>query len=354
MSTPDVSIIIPCYNVEKYFVRCMNTIVNQTLKNIEIILVDDASPDGIPVLCDEWCKKDTRIKVIHKKVNEGLGFARNSGLEIASGRYVAFVDSDDFVSFDMYRRLYEASDGEKMDAVLCGLEKETVHGGLDYIHDYDSTCVFSKAEMHRLAMSFLHGTELSNGKRLFMSVWHGIYKRETIEKYGLRFYSERDILSEDLPFQVSFFVNANEVKFIPDYLYTYCHNLGSLSNKFKVSKFDTATNLRQLLYKIVPKTDYSSFFIDIEYYGRVRYLLSDLVFADNISWNEKYNTVKRLCKNQIWRCLNLRLGQENYSWKFIRQYKLLCSNMSLPLLLFVIFDKKINKRSLCLKKGMVN
>ena len=96
MSKPCVSVIVPIYNVEKYLDRCLKSIINQTLKNIEIILVDDESPDLCPQKCDEAAKYDNRIKVIHKK-NGGLGFARNSGLEIATGKYVYFVDSDDYL-----------------------------------------------------------------------------------------------------------------------------------------------------------------------------------------------------------------------------------------------------------------
>ena len=93
---PKVSIIVPVYNVEKYLDRCMESLLNQTLKDIEIILVDDGSPDNCPQICDEYAKKDSRVKVVHK-VNAGLGYARNSGLDVASGEYVAFVDSDDYV-----------------------------------------------------------------------------------------------------------------------------------------------------------------------------------------------------------------------------------------------------------------
>ena len=96
-----VSIIVPVYNVEKYIDRCMKSLMNQTLHEIEIILVDDGSPDSCPQMCDEYAKQDTRVKVIHKE-NAGLGYARNSGLEIATGEYVAFVDSDDYVDTQMF------------------------------------------------------------------------------------------------------------------------------------------------------------------------------------------------------------------------------------------------------------
>ena len=96
MTHPKVSVIVPIYNVEKYLDECMVSLLNQTLKDIEIILVDDESPDNCPKMCDEYANKDKRVKVVHKK-NGGLGFARNSGLDVATGEYVAFIDSDDWI-----------------------------------------------------------------------------------------------------------------------------------------------------------------------------------------------------------------------------------------------------------------
>lgn len=91
-----VSVIIPVYKVEKYLDRCMESVVRQTYKNIEIILVDDGSPDNCPQMCDEWAKKDNRIKIIHKK-NSGQADARNQGMKISTGEYICFVDSDDYI-----------------------------------------------------------------------------------------------------------------------------------------------------------------------------------------------------------------------------------------------------------------
>lgn len=122
---PKVSIIVPVYNVEKYFDRCINSLINQTLREIEIILVDDESPDNCPEMCDKYAKKDSRIKVIHKK-NGGLGFARNSGLDIAAGEYFAFVDSDDYVDLDFYEKLYTAAKNGDYDLAQGGISKK--HG----------------------------------------------------------------------------------------------------------------------------------------------------------------------------------------------------------------------------------
>ena len=101
-----ISIIVPVYSVEEYLDECVQSLVNQTYTNIEIILVDDGSPDRCPDMCDEWAKKDSRIQVIHKK-NGGLSSARNAGLDVAIGNYISFVDSDDFFDERMYEKLYE-------------------------------------------------------------------------------------------------------------------------------------------------------------------------------------------------------------------------------------------------------
>ena len=95
-----VSVVLPIYNVEQYLERCVNSVVNQTYTNLEIILVDDGSPDNCPQMCEDWKKRDSRIKVVHKK-NAGLGMARNSGIEVATGEYICFFDSDDYVKRDI-------------------------------------------------------------------------------------------------------------------------------------------------------------------------------------------------------------------------------------------------------------
>ena len=100
-----ISVVIPVFKVEKYLTRCLKSVINQTYQNLEIIIVDDGSPDNCPQICDEYKKKDKRIKVIHK-INEGLSAARNDGIKIASGNYITFIDSDDFISKFFIEELY--------------------------------------------------------------------------------------------------------------------------------------------------------------------------------------------------------------------------------------------------------
>ena len=105
---PKVSVIVPVYKVEPYIEKCICSLINQTLKDIEIILVDDGSPDNCGIICDKFAKQDSRIIVIHKE-NGGLSDARNAGMKVASGEFLGFVDSDDYVSQEMFELLYTAS-----------------------------------------------------------------------------------------------------------------------------------------------------------------------------------------------------------------------------------------------------
>lgn len=342
---PKVSIIIPCYEVERYLDRCMETVVKQTLKDIEIILVDDCSPDRVPEICDEWTKTDNRIKVIHKEKNEGLGFARNTGLDIAKGEYVAFVDSDDYVDTTMYEQLYNASEHGIFDAVFCGLKQETINGSYLRINDFKDIKTFNKHELYKTALSFINKTDLCENERLFMSVWHSIYKRNIIESYHIRFYSEREILSEDLPFQVEFCLKANKIKFIPQHLYYYCLNKSSLTHKFVVNKFNAAFNLRTLLLDITNDYIEGRALIDSEFYSRIRNMLSKLIFSKNYSIIYKYQFIRQLCLKDIWEKLDMSYD-ENKSWKYKMQYYLLKRNSPLSLFVFCILDKIINKNLL--------
>ncbi len=140
---PEISIIVPVYKVEAYLDRCVNSILNQTFKDFELILVDDGSPDRCPQMCDEWAEKDDRIKVIHKE-NGGLSSARNVGLKIASGNYIGFVDSDDWIVLDMYEILYSLI--IKYDAdISCG-QLKIVNDFIPYIKEKNIIKVNSQNE----------------------------------------------------------------------------------------------------------------------------------------------------------------------------------------------------------------
>lgn len=121
MEEPLISVIVPVYKVEPHLDKCISSIVNQTYKNLEIILVDDGSPDNCPAMCDAWAEKDSRIRVIHK-TNGGLSDARNAGMAVATGELMAFVDSDDWIAPDMYEHLYRRLAEDNSDIAACGVQ----------------------------------------------------------------------------------------------------------------------------------------------------------------------------------------------------------------------------------------
>ena len=120
MSKIKVSVIVPIYKTEKYLSTCVESLLCQTLKEIEIILIDDGSPDNCPALCDNYALKDSRIKVIHK-TNSGLSDARNIGIKEAAGEYIGFVDSDDWVKPEMFEKMYQNAIQNNADVVVCNL-----------------------------------------------------------------------------------------------------------------------------------------------------------------------------------------------------------------------------------------
>ena len=124
---PRISVIVPVYNVERYLPACIDSILNQSFYDLEVILIDDGSPDRCGVICDEYSHKDKRIKVIHQD-NHGVSFARNEGLKIATGDYYGFVDPDDFISPDMYCTMIKAAEDEDAGIAICGFAFCTENG----------------------------------------------------------------------------------------------------------------------------------------------------------------------------------------------------------------------------------
>ena len=237
---PKVSVIIPCYNVEKYLDRCMKTIVGQTLQEIEIILVDDKSPDNTPAKCEDWANKDSRIKVIHKVQNEGLGYARNTGLEHATGEYVAFVDSDDFVSLNMYESLYNCAIKENADAVYSNsiFYKDDRHQSIRYDVS-EETHIVGRKDIDEFLLDIVGpAPSYPHNVKYMMSVWHAVYRRKVFDEYSIQFVSERQLISEDLIFDIDYLCHCNNIVYLKEAHYYYCDNGTSLSRKVDTTRYE--------------------------------------------------------------------------------------------------------------------
>lgn len=213
-----ISVIVPIYNVEKYLIRCIDSILNQTYKNIEIILIDDGSPDKCPEICDEYLKKDQRIKVIHKK-NGGLSDARNAGMEIAKGDYISFVDSDDYIYEEMYENLINLMDIYKVDIASCSVQKfyEDENINLNYNKKYDIK-IYSNEEALK---------SLIEEQDIKQTVWNKIYKRHIIN--DIKF--EVGKIHEDEYWTYQIIGNANNIAYINKPMYYYLQRKDSIMGK---------------------------------------------------------------------------------------------------------------------------
>ena len=208
-----VSVIVPIYKVEQYLDECVESIVNQTYKNLEIILVDDGSPDGCPQMCDEWLRKDGRIKVIHKK-NGGLSSARNAGLDVATGEFVCFVDSDDFICLEALQKLHDRFGDDESVGIVSGMIYRYQEGKTS---DYNSEW-FLKAEKVILGGNFLQETLT---QKTSFTVWNKLYRRTLLA--GVFFREGRN--NEDSLFMYDLgkkICNMNVCMVeIPHYVYYY-------------------------------------------------------------------------------------------------------------------------------------
>lgn len=166
-----ISIVVPIYNVEQYLQKCVDSLINQTYKNLEIILVDDGSPDNCPKICDEYAKQDSRIKVIHKE-NGGLSDARNAGMNIATGEYISFIDSDDWIKSEMIEDMYNRMIEDNSDLVSSGVLWVDENGAEIRNATVSENCVLNTEQ----AMA-----ELINDGKLKQHVWNKLYKADLIK-----------------------------------------------------------------------------------------------------------------------------------------------------------------------------
>lgn len=279
-----ISVIIPIYKVEEYLDECVASIVTQTHKNLEIILVDDGSPDNCPQMCDNWAAKDSRIRVIHKP-NGGLSDARNAGIDAATGEYIAFVDSDDFIKPDMLEKLYTAIQKEKADIAACGIlncegDRRTAWGCRD----------FAGSSEQILAL-------LYDDAAYPVAAWNKLYRRSCWET--LRFPVGKTC--EDAFTTYRLVHNAKRIVMISEALYCYRIRPGSImTSAFSLKKMDEEEAWRcnyQFVEKHHPKLKNAAFDF---YLQRVNVLIHTMTKEDRLSFAEQYRMLRRILKTQWW------------------------------------------------------
>ena len=250
-----ISVIVPVYKVEAYLDRCVQSIVDQTYKNLEIILVDDGSPDNCPAMCDAWATKDRRIRVIHKK-NGGLSDARNAGMEIASGTFMGFIDSDDYIAPEMYQLLYDRIVADDSDLAACGVEMVWEDGTPPRPLTRTGQCVLNREEAMEavIAESWLK-----------QPVWYKLYKTELIR--GIAFPIGK--YHEDVFWSWQAVAKAQKVSVFDTPCYFYLQRSGSIMGEgYSLRRLDAIEAKRERLE-----------FLEKEYPGLAAHSRTDLLFT---------------------------------------------------------------------------
>ncbi len=266
------SVVMPVYGVERYLRTAVDSVLAQTFEDFELILVDDCSPDNCPAICDEYAAKDSRVSVIHKPQNEGLGRARNSGLQAARGEYVLFVDSDDSISRLLLEKAYEAA----------GTAQVVVFG---FVSDYENkfgTSTWAEAlsppDMHISRAEDMGQAFVALSRaRVFAYAWNKIYRRDFLETCGVLF--ETTELIEDFLFNIAVFEHVSELRCIPNTLYYYRHPAHeTLASRYSRWFFDLAKR-KYLLEKsfLIKKQAYTAENAQFLMKGYIKHLISAFV-----------------------------------------------------------------------------
>lgn len=227
-----ISVIIPVYKVEKYLCRCVDSVLEQTYTNMEIILVDDGSPDNCPVMCDEYARQDSRVKVIHQE-NAGLSGARNAGIDMAQGQWLAFVDSDDYLAADFLERLYQACVNTGSSLSVC--RWEYVRGETIPEHGTGETRVYTGREM-------LANLYVPDGA-YFVVAWNKLYRKELFE--DIRYPLGR--IHEDEATTYRIYDKVKKAAYVDRSLYGYFVTPVSITRGFNPKRMDWVTAVAERL-----------------------------------------------------------------------------------------------------------
>nr|WP_194191072.1 glycosyltransferase [Clostridium chrysemydis] len=234
---PKVSVVVPIYNVENYLDKCINSIINQSLKDIEIILVDDGSTDNSLKIIEDFKKRDNRIKVIQKK-NGGQGSARNEGIKIASGEYIGFVDADDYIDLDMYEKLYKEANG-KLDICVCSRKS---------INDEGKELIKIKAEsIKNKAFNISEYVEGYLMQSHTLIVCNKIYDKNLLIDNRITFKEFNEIGSEDTLFNLEVLRNCKNIGVVSETYYNQISRTGSTTRKYNAGYMIRLGNLLKTL-----------------------------------------------------------------------------------------------------------
>lgn len=303
---PLISVIVPVYNVEKYLNRCIDSILNQTFKQIEIILVNDGSTDNSPTICDEYCERYENIIVIHKE-NNRVAAARNDGIKIATGKYISLVDSDDWIEPNMLEEMYNKAEEFQTDITMCDFKKAGIES------EYTVSQPIREGYYDRNMIE----TELFPCLIMFENIefpptisnWTCLFRREFLIENDL-FYDEDVHYCEDSIFGSKAMYNANGFYYMKNkYFYNYFYNPNSTTSTCNMKKWDSYLIINERLKEYFEDSKF-----DFSRQIKINMLYFTLNFLgeigkSNLDYKEKRKLCKKLfsseCVKNIFECFKL-------------------------------------------------
>jgi len=282
--SPKVSVVVPIYKTETYLHKCIDSILAQTYTNLEVILVNDGSPDGCGMICDEYAEKDSRVKVIHKQ-NGGVSSARNAGLDIATGEYISFVDSDDYVECNMIEVLADNMISSGADLVVCNYNNVFPGNKTRINSSYENVTFGSIHEFEKLFVYYCGEVKIIN------SPWNKLYRRYLCGKFDAKVH-----FYEDLLFVLDYMRRCNKISVINGALYNYQHiNTDSATMRYKDNHLEMWASLLVPLENFCTEV-FSSVFdmneLDFLFCMDIEAVLRYYV-ACNLSYIRVYSKVKK-------------------------------------------------------------
>ena len=289
---PKVSVIIPVYNVEKYLRKCLDSIINQTLKDIEIIIVNDCSTDNSLQIIEEYKQKDDRIVFVDLKQNKGVSNARNEGIKLSTGHYIAFIDADDFLEKNYIEKLSET----EADISICSFYKE-------YFFKSEKNIVVNM-KTSKTKDEFI--CDLLSFQKAAGCVWGKLFDAKFLKENNL-FFDDNLKLAEDAEFCLRAVYYNPKIVYVPDILYHY--NFSSVSNvrKFNEFYFDNYKNSLNKMEQIIDKTRYLTKWNNFVAHHLLLICINYCFNLHNeISYNKKREMLKEVLKDKLFiNCLNL-------------------------------------------------
>ena len=304
-----VSVIVPVYNVEKYIGRCLDSLVNQTLKDIEIIVVNDGSPDNSQKIIDKYVKKYNNIKSYVKK-NGGLSDARNYGLKYAQGEYISFIDSDDYVDKTMLEKMYNKAKDNNFDMVVCDLDMVLDDG--KFIQNVSSNIDRD-----------IYNNEIKKYMvNLYPSAWNKLYKRTLFDN---EVYFKKGIWFEDVEFIYRLIPYVKSIGIVDDKLYHYVQREGAITKTFDKRLYNYIDNWNGIIEFYKNNKFYTEYKDELEY-CYVRYLYATFIKqATNYKDKKEYDkAVDEAIKNVKEKFPKYR--RNKYFYKSIKGIYLICFN----------------------------